>query len=125
MSSVPGVKQRTGEVYVRDLKTGGLTLASVAGDGQPADSQSFISQLSGDGNNVVFFSPSKNLPGGANGGALYERDLTAATTTVVGAADGSTEPLSDAATPVPSADGGCVAFASSDPGVAADAFGGV
>ncbi len=122
---VPGVKPATGEVYVRDLRTGALTLASVSSDGQPADSQSFISQISSDGDHVVFYSPAKNLPGGPSGGALYERDLTAATTAVVGAADGSTDPLRGAGTPVPSADGGCVAFSAADPGVAPNEFGGV
>ncbi len=119
---VPGVPPATGEVYVRDLSTGALTLASVASDGTPANQQSFISQISGDGDHVTFFTPATNLPGAP--GALYERDLAAGTTVVVGSADGSSAPLRGAESPAPSADGSCVVFVDREPGIAAGMFAG-
>ena len=109
---------------MRNLQTGTLTLVSLGSDGQPDDGQAFNSQMSSDGDHIVYFSPAKNLPGSAVGGALYERDLSAGTTEIVGAADGSSAPLKVAETPVPSADGSCVVFSDTEPGIAAVAFGG-
>jgi WD40-like Beta Propeller Repeat len=118
-----GMPADTGEIYVRDLQTGALTLASVAPDGTPSSQQAFVSDISADGNHVTFFTTAANLPGAP--GALYERNLSSGTTEIVGSADGSSAPLHGAETPVPSGDGSCVVFSDNEPGVAAQMFGGV
>src|SRR5262249_20493949 len=110
-------------LYLRDLRTGTLSLVSLGDDGQPADAQAFVSQLSGDGDHLVYFSQAKNLPGGA-AGALYERTLSTGTTAIVGAADGSAARAGGAQTPLTSADGSCVVFSDDTAGLAPNVFGG-
>ena len=49
------------DVYVKDLQTGAITLASVSSSGAKANSYSYQPSISGDGRYVTFYSLATNL----------------------------------------------------------------
>jgi hypothetical protein len=55
------------QVWLRDLRTGGLELMSAATGGKPADSGAELGSMSDDGRLVSFWSGATNLPGGGTG----------------------------------------------------------
>ena len=67
------------DVFLRDLKTGEITLVSVTSDGAQGNGDSSQAALSGDGRCVVFRSAASNLAAGdANGKSdIFVRDLEA------------------------------------------------
>lgn len=74
-AGLPGANGQT-QVWVYDLKTGRITIASRANDGSVGDASSFDSTLSSDGRWLVFSSTASNLPqGNAAGTLVYVRDL--------------------------------------------------
>ena len=106
-------------VFVRDLETGALTLASRATGvaGANADGGSLRPEISDDGRVVAFMSQSDNLDPGDDGRRdqdVFVRDLDANTTTLVSRADGAAGASANrySAEPVLSADGRLVAFES-------------
>jgi hypothetical protein len=112
----PGTQQ----AYVKDLRTGDLTLASRAdgATGAPADEPLASERLfvSTDGRYLTFTAAAANLvPGVPAGGAthVYRRDLTTDETEIVDRADGAGGEIPDAAAKVLaiSGDGHLVAFA--------------
>ncbi len=110
---VPGTTTAGRRIYVKDLRTGRIELASVAGDGTLADNQSWTASISGDGRYVAFDSEATNLAPNRNPGGYYDvfiRDRKTGRTEVLVENKG-TKPA-HSASPSISADGRYVAFAS-------------
>src|SRR3954449_5747507 len=87
---VPADSDAHFDIYVRDLKTGTTTLASVSSNETKSNSDSGLggSAISADGTKVAFDSTATNLdPADSdNSPDVYVRDLTAGTTTLVSVA---------------------------------------
>lgn len=102
------------DVYVRDLATGALTLATATHDGAPAAGGTYTSEISADGSRVAFISDSDGIvPGDTNARAdAFVRDLAAGKTTLVSRADGAAGAALDADVDdiAVNATGTCVAF---------------
>ena len=111
----PGVKKGKQQIYVRDMKTGTVTLVSRAdGAGGAADQAVFGPSISADGRYVAFTSSAENLSSEDSPEAdVFVRDLAANTTTLVSRPNG-TSGIADAHSGDASisADGRHVAFAS-------------
>ena len=111
---VPGDLNHRRDVFVRDLRTGTTTLASVDSSGAQADSDSYSPAISADGRYVAFVSGATDLvPGDANRHTdIFVRDLTADRTVRVSVDVSGVEGNGDSFDPAISADGRYVAFAS-------------
>jgi Tol biopolymer transport system component len=112
---VDGDQNLRRDVFLRDLDEGVQVLVSVGLDGKPAKGDSRQPRVSASGTRVAFVSTATNLI--ANDalaiGAVYVRDLTDGTTTLVSARDQSTTKSTwSARNPVMSADGQWVLFES-------------
>jgi Tol biopolymer transport system component len=121
---VPGPKAGKREIYVKDLKTGKVTLVSRAGgaEGAIAEFSAYSPSISADGRYVAFASFAKNLGPEASGESqVYVRDLLAETTTLVSRTSGPSGAVADGGSSEPSisADGRKVAFSSSAHNLAA------
>jgi Tol biopolymer transport system component len=125
---VPGDRNRLADVFVHDRRTGRTRLVSVARGGRsPGDNATLLASISGDGRTVAFVSSAANLvKGDTNGVAdVFVRDLRRGRTTRVDVSSGEAQAAapdvvrprnSDVGeTPVLSADGRYVAFASGAP----------
>jgi Tol biopolymer transport system component len=115
------------DVFVRQLQTGQITLASRA-DGQTGSKGGFSSHspsISADGRYVAFTSGADLVGSPMPGPHVFVRDLVAGTTVAVDRQSGVAGEIGngDASAPVISGDGGRVAFVSTannlDPGVVA------
>lgn len=106
------------DVYVRDLDTETTTLVSVALDGTAGNGTSFIQDISGDGNLVVFVSSATNLIADDvvdSEPNVYVRDLAAGSTELVSVGtDGTRADVGFFDVPSISADGNFVAFSTFD-----------
>jgi len=105
------------EIFVKDMKTGTVTLASRAdgAEGVAADGNSYDPSISADGRYVAFGSWAENLSAEDTAfNDVFVRDLTAGTTTLVSRAAGPTGAAGDGESTDPSisADGRHVAFVS-------------
>jgi Tol biopolymer transport system component len=111
---LPADANNAADVYVLDLDTGVLTLASEAWDGGKTDGASGQPGLSGDGRFVVFTSYATNLLPGAGGtrGDIYLRDRVRRDTRRISTAAGGGAADTWSANPNISADGRVVAFES-------------
>jgi WD40 repeat protein len=101
------------DVYVKDLTTGDITLASTSDTGQKGDGNSFFSTISGDGNTVAFFSTSTNLDPADTDTVrdLYVKDLTTGDVTLASTSDAGTKGDGDSCcASALTADGSRVAF---------------
>jgi Tol biopolymer transport system component len=120
---VPGTKAGRLEIYVKDVKTGKVTLASRAGGagGTIAEFNAYEPSISADGRYVAFGANSKNLGEGNGESQVYVRDLVANTTTLVSRASGPGGAIADGSSRETSisADGRKVAFVSSAHNLAA------
>jgi Tol biopolymer transport system component len=111
----PGDANGTGDVFVKDLATGAVTLASVSTDGEQGASFSYNPWLSADGSRVAFVSNASNLaPGGNSGPNVFVKDLGTGEVTLASASAGGEQGGSFVSSDEPSlsADGGRVAFES-------------
>jgi Tol biopolymer transport system component len=113
------------EIFVKDVKTGTVTLASRADGaaGAAAEGNSYDPSISGDGRYVAFSSGAENLsPEDAAFNDVFVRDLVAGTTTLVSRASGATGAAGDGESTDASisADGRHVAFVSSANNLVAD-----
>lgn len=112
---VPGDTNDRQDVFVRDLKSGGLERVSVAGDGAQANGHSFSPGLSADGRYVVFSSGADNLDPDHAGqlGGIFVHDRKDGTTRLV-SISASGEPVSGGYTVAPaiSDDGRHIAYMS-------------
>jgi Tol biopolymer transport system component len=71
---IPGVSGA--QIYVKDLLTGQVRLASSNSSGNAGNLSSWAPQITPDGRFVVFWSESDNLVSGASGIKLYVKDLS-------------------------------------------------
>ena len=80
------------EARVKDMRTGVVTVASVAADGAPAPGRNeFSMELSGDGRKVAFSTLARATPNDTNDAPdVFLRDLAAGTTTLVSVGPGGT-----------------------------------
>jgi Tol biopolymer transport system component len=105
------------QIYVKEMKTGTVTLVSRAdgAGGSAADGRSFYPSISADGRYVAFGSSAENLSSeDVTFNDVFVRDLSAGTTTLVSRAAGPTGAAADGESTDPSisADGRHVAFVS-------------
>lgn len=114
----PVAKSGKREIFVKDMSTGTVTLASRAdgAGGAAADGNSYDASISADGRYVAFASGAENLsPEDTAFNDVFVRDLLAGTTTLVSRAAGAAGAAGDGESTDPSisANGRHVAFASS------------
>ncbi|HEV7687571.1 MAG TPA: hypothetical protein VGQ80_13425, partial [Acidimicrobiia bacterium] len=128
---VAGDRNRAGDVFVHDRKTGQTTLVSTGPNGRSGNGASFSPALSADGRFVAFVSEATDLVrGDTNGDAdVFVHDRTTGRTTRVSVASGGGQSTGGAFRPSISADGRYVAFmtdaanlVSSDDNRASDVF---
>jgi Tol biopolymer transport system component len=104
------------DIYVRDLATGALEIASVNSAGQHSNDFSLYPRISGDGRVVAFESRATNLAPGLSGTLttprLYAHDRVSGGTTMLDVAHDGTPPDDDGLTPSLSFDGRYAAFVS-------------
>jgi Tol biopolymer transport system component len=111
---VAGDDNGTYDVFVKDLQTGTLTLASATNGGGLANGYSQFPSLSSDGRYVTFESNATNLAAGATDtrADVYVKDLQTGTITLVSAAASGTPGAGNSQRAKISADGRYVAFES-------------
>jgi len=112
---VEGDQNLRRDVFLRDLEEGVQVLVSAGLDGKPAKGDSRQPRISASGTRVAFVSTATNLIANDSNaiGAVYVRDLTDGTTTLVSARDqATTKSTWSARNPVISADGQSVLFES-------------
>jgi len=101
------------DVYVKDLTTGDIVLASTSDDGTKGDGNSFGSSLSADGTRVALSSFASNLdPATTTGWDVYVKDLTTGDIALASTSDDGTKGNKISSGPSLSADGTGVAFES-------------
>ncbi|MFZ1416317.1 MAG: hypothetical protein WAS73_17315 [Defluviicoccus sp.] len=110
---VPGDTNGGDDIFVKDLTTGAVTLASTAADGTQGNDENHHPSLSADGRFVAFASGASNLVPGADGFHIFVKDLTTGAITLAStAADGTQGNHWSGSDPSLSADGRFVAFSS-------------
>lgn len=111
---IPGVTGSVSNIFIRDLSTDSIVLASVGPAGQSANADSIEPSISGDGTRVAFTSRASNLVAGVSGqfDEIYVRDLIAGKTTLVSSRDGKVSANEFNGQPRLSSDGGTVVFLS-------------
>ena len=104
----------TGQVYVKDLFTGTLSLVSQTANGVVGNFSALDASISGDGTTVVFSDNSDNLGAGAFGQQIYEATLTngAVTSLTTLSEPGAIQATANSSAPSLAADGATVAFQS-------------
>ncbi|CAO3407237.1 hypothetical protein [Azospirillum largimobile] len=110
---VPGDGNGLPDIFVKDLATGAVTLASQTAGGAQTDGMSVSPLLSADGTKLVFTSAATNLvPGDANGEMdTFFKDLATGQITLVSQAADGTQPNRLSGGTSLSADGTRVVFA--------------
>src|SRR5215218_4203269 len=121
----PAAKGGRRQIFVKDTKTGAVTLVSRADGaaGAVGDGNSYNPSISADGRYVAFASTAESLvPDDAAYNDVFVRDLAAGTTTLVSRASGPAGAAGDGESIEPSisADGRHVAFASGANNLVAD-----
>ena len=108
----PADDDEVADVYVKDLSTGALVLASTSSAGRKADRDSISPALSGDGRMVVFATAASTLDPSDRPGVfdVYAKDLGTGGVTLVSAEGGGIGPHDESREPALSANGKVVAF---------------
>ncbi len=111
---VPGDTNNVGDIFVKDLQTGTMTLVSVASNGTQSNYLSAIPSISADGRYVAFDSGATNLvPGDTNQTTdVFVKDLQTGTLTRISTASNGTQGNFWSDNAKISADGRYVAFLS-------------
>jgi len=111
---VPGDTNNLSDIFVRDLLTNTTTHVSVDSAGNQQNDRSFTPSISGDGRFVTFSSFASNLvPGDTNNNeAIFVRDLSTNTTTLVSVSSSGDRANDYSEFPSISANGRFVAFRS-------------
>ncbi len=110
---VPDNADGTGDVFVKDLRTGQLTLASTNADGTGGNSLSLDPSLSANGRFVAFASFATNLlPGGTEGEQIFVKDLRTGEVTLASADAGGQAGDGRSLNPAISPNGRYVSFSS-------------
>jgi hypothetical protein len=118
----PADSDSTADVYVKNLTSGDLVLASVNDSGTKGNGISWYPSLSADGTKVAFYSYATNLdPADTDANAdVYVKDLVTGDVTLASTSDSATKSNGQSSDPSLSGDGGTVAFHSTatnlDPG---------
>jgi Tol biopolymer transport system component len=119
------------DVYVKDLVTGNITLASTSDAGTKGNRSSFQSSLAADGTKVAFYSIANNLDPADTDFVfdIYVKDLVTGNITLASTSDTSVKGNGESTHPSLSADGTKVAFDSEasnldpgDPGTQPDVY---
>ncbi len=108
----PADSDSLGDVYVKDLTTGDVTLVSTSDTGVKGNSGSSGASLSGEGTRVAFLSDATNLdPADSDSlGDVYVKDLTTGDITLASTSDAGVKANDSSIDPFLSADGTKVAF---------------
>jgi len=111
---VPGDMDSIPDVYVKDLVTGQLTLASTSDTGVKGNGQSILPYLSPDGTQVVFSSEANNLDPADRNRIMdvYSKNLVTGNITLVSTSSTGVNGNGPSVNPYLSADGTKVAFTS-------------
>lgn len=111
---VPEDSNSADDIYLRDLRTGTVSLVSVASDGSQGDGASTQASISSDGRFVVFRSAATNLVADDTNGVedIFLRDLLAGTTVRVSLGGGGAEANGASSTPAVADGGRFVVFSS-------------
>ena len=114
-------KDNYGDVYVKDMKTGKVTLASLDSNGKQVPGGAGQPIISANGHSVLFLSDGAYVPTDTNGRTdIYVRDLTKGTTVRASLRSDGTESDADVTSPSISGNGRYVAFQSMDQKMTAD-----
>jgi hypothetical protein len=113
----PGDTDSRRDIYVKDLTTGDIVLASTSDAGVKGNDDSFLPSLSDDGTRVAFSSDATNLdPGsGSSFQQVYVKDLTTGNIILASTSDTGIVGVAESRRPKLSGDGTKVAFQSSAP----------
>jgi Ca2+-binding RTX toxin-like protein len=113
---LPGDERGLGSVFIKDMKTGELTLVNVAADGSRANGGAGSYGISDDGMKALMLSDATNLvPDAANGEInVFVKDLATGAVLLANSSSDGAAPKLDASTPSMSADGSTVSFLSQD-----------
>jgi Ca2+-binding RTX toxin-like protein len=111
---VPGDTNNVSDIFLKDLQTGMITLASTSSDGKQANSYSSNAQVSDDGRYVVFTSKANNLVSGDTNGEpdIFCKDMVTGVVTRLSTAAAGQQGSSSSDAPQMSPDGRYVAFSS-------------
>ncbi|MBR0870827.1 PD40 domain-containing protein [Bradyrhizobium tropiciagri] len=112
---VPGSSNGgSGNIVIKDLTTGVITLVSADAGGTPQDNgEAQQPAFSPDGTKLAFYSFAENLVPGVGGFEVYLKDLITGAITVVSTSSSGTQANGQSETPVFSPDGTKLAFQSS------------
>jgi TolB protein len=103
------------DVFLRDLVTGSVVLASVSSSGAQGDGDSEDAVVSRDGRYVAFASRSRDWLSGGNGSKnVFLRDMVSRTTILISETVSGSLSMSDSGKPAMSGDGRYIAFSSPD-----------
>lgn len=111
---VAGDTNNADDIFVKNLATGAIQRVSTASDGTQGNGTSFWAAITADGTKVAFVSSADNLVAGDTNGRedIFVKDLVTGKTTLVSSGSSGGSSNGSSATPVFSADGTMVAFAS-------------
>jgi uncharacterized repeat protein (TIGR01451 family) len=101
------------DVYVKDLITGDIRVASTSDAGVKGNRDSLVPSISADGSKVAFYSFANNLEPAADGDFLpdiYVKDVSGGDITVASTSDAGVKGNNDSILPSINADGSRVAF---------------
>ena len=98
------------DVYVKDLTTGSITLASTTTSGEKGNLGSYFPGISADGTKVAFYSDATNFIPGVFHRQIWLKDLASGALSLVSATAGGQAGNADSANAKVSADGSVVAF---------------
>ena len=112
---VTGDSNGQGDLFVRDLDLGTTNRINVSSTGTQANGESYVPSISADGRFVVFVSEADNLVANDTNGTsdIFMHDLVTGATTLVSVSSSEVQADSSSNSPVISANGRFVAFASS------------
>jgi Tol biopolymer transport system component len=111
---VPGDTNGVEDIFIKDIDTGSIIMASSTSDGEPADGASQEPAISADGNFITFVSVATNLAPGASGGSMqaFVKNLLTGEVMLASASSQGVEGDDSSEKTVISADGRFVAFSS-------------
>ncbi|HMP47352.1 MAG TPA: flagellin, partial [Oligoflexia bacterium] len=119
---IPGVSGQ--QIYLKDIQTGELRLASSTASGAQGNNSSFAPTLSADGRFLAFYSASINLISGVTGNQIYLKDLQTGELSLASSTASGEQGDNSSLAPALSADGRFLAFTSSSsnliPGVSGE-----